>query len=895
MRTNTTANNENLTYRGNTLSRITILLFLFYCSINAISQIEKPDLTQKGLIEKYNTLDEINITSRYRMPADSVSIELKGKYDFTVNILNAAGDVTYSEKVTLGNESASLTKRITIKRDEDISTPTLLDNEFQVQVIGLSPESSLDESPIISVGEKLYKEFYLAQLISSIDGQFNDKFELIETSNEIATLSNTRANIYENEEVVFELKGSTKHIDLLSPQLAATGGYQAVVRFDAHKSNEGHSPKLEFFIADMNNNIITEIPSPTLTVDDREFMSKVVTLTIPSSIIIPHRLIIRCTADKNNPNVTCKLRKLRISCHDNIATNIQLSSCGENLNVSWDIINSDASIINKYIVQVLDESGTHWIAQSALIDGNNTTIPLNQECFSSRSYTVRVLTVGFGVINLGVSALNSFVYIKPGETLEVNTVSNIKLLLLGIQDSGVGALDKVAQMTTTNPTLSVNKVALQLKIKSGQYYFTSFPFQPDQLFVNCLEGLHRNNILIRRFDSQAYSSTPSNFNLSFPPIGDHTSTIPFSELQRGKGYLISVNKEVTGGNKGEDVFVTILGDVSTQSSRYINYNLLSLDIPGESITDDGSGNGYGYKGWSLLANPFPRAFSLTNNFYVSVYKIASLSSAGSNNDGKVAAAGYSVYRSIPGDVIPTFVPFFVQSNEATFSMQPTTIASSSANILSQELRLNLSDGNSYDEVILNLDEEASQFYTVGKDLVKMNPLGSGTPQISSKLGNESLVVRALTSDMAKEGVPVELFVGKSGKQTISIASSEWSDEFEYIIRNEDGDEFLLNDGTYEFDGVAGQTAKVTFIARTMPLSVKDAKTQKVVVSQVGDVIEISAPETIETIKLFNLNGSLVKSSNPMSETCTINSISKGAYIVEINMTTSYEVIKVLIQ
>ncbi|MGL5013587.1 MAG: T9SS type A sorting domain-containing protein [Bacteroidales bacterium] len=828
------------------------------------------------------------------MPADSVSIELKGKYDFTINILNAAGDVTYSETVTLGNESSSLTKRITIKRDEDISTPTLLDNEFQVQVIGLSPESSLDESPIISVGEKLYKEFYLAQLVSTIDGLFNDKFELIETSNEIATLSNTRANIYENEEVVFTLKGSTKHIDLLSPQLAATGGYQAVVRFDAHKSNEGHSPKLEFFIADMNNNIITEIPSPTLTVDDREFMSKVVTLTIPSSIIIPHRLIIRCTADKNNPNVTCKLRKLRISCHDNIATNVQLNSCGNNLNVSWDIINSDPYIKNKYIVQILGETGKTWIAQSEITSDNSASIYLDNGFITSRSYTVRVMTVNAENTNLGTSALNNFVYIKAGETLDVNTVSSIQLLLLGIEDSGIGALNRVAQLTTSNENLSVNKVALQLKITSGQYYFTSFPFQPDQMFVNCDEAIHKSNILLRSFNTEGYSNNPNSFSTSYPVMDDATSKMPFNEIDRGKGYLLSVNKSVTDGTAG-NVYVTITGNVSTQTSRYINYNLQELDVQSASVTDEEIGDGYGFKGWSLLANPFPRTFTLENNFYVSVYKIPSASSTSGSDDGKVSPAGYSVYRNTPNDTIPAFVPFFVQSDAATFAMKPRAISSSAASAFSQELRLSLTDGSSFDEVILNLDEEASQFYTIGKDLIKMSSLEAGVPQISSRIGNENLVVRALTNEMAEEGVLLELFIGKSGKQSLSIASSEWNGEYEYIVRNENGEEFALKNGVYEFDGVAGQTAKVTFIARTMPLSVEDAITQKVVVSQIGDAIEVSAPETIKNIKLFNLNGSLVNSSNPMSQTSSIKSIATGAYIVEINMATSREVVKVVIQ
>ncbi|MGL5893621.1 MAG: T9SS type A sorting domain-containing protein [Bacteroidales bacterium] len=848
-----------------------------------------------GESEKLDIIKTNTTTSRFFMPAENLTVRLRGRNKFYVNILNASGDITKTDSVTLGSENGFVGRVVTFIRDANSSTPTLLDNEFQVQVIGENAESTLAEAPFISVGENVYNENYLAQLASSINGSFNDKFELIETLEDATTLSNTRTTIYENEEVVFALKGSTKHIDLLSPQIATTGGYQAVVRFDAYKSNEGHNPKLEFFIADMNNNIIADITAPSLIVEDKIFTDKVVTIAIPSTINVAHRLIIRCSAyDKQNPNVTCTLNKLRISRHDNIATNVQLNSCGNNLNVSWDIINSDPSITNQYIVQILGETGKTWIAQSEAVSGNSTSISLDNDFRTSRSYTVRVMTLGANNTNLGVSALNNFVYIKAGETLDVNTVSSIQLLLLGIEDSGLGALNRVAQLTTSNENLSVNKVALQLKITSGQYYFTSFPFQPDQVFVNCDEATHRSNILLRSFNSESYSNSPNSFSASYPVMGDGTSTMPLSDIERGKGYLLSVNKSVTGGTAG-NVHVTITGNVSTQTSRYINYNLQELDVQSASVTDEEIGDGYGYKGWNLLANPFPRTFTLENNFYVSVYKIPSASSTSGSEDGKVAAAGYSVYRSTPNDTIPAFVPFFVQSDAATFAMKPRTISSSAAAEFSQELRLSLSDGNSFDEVILNLDEEASQFYTIGKDLVKMSSLGSGVPQISSRIGNENLVVRALTNEMAEEGVPVELFIGKSGKQSLSIASSEWDGEYEYFVRNANGEEFILNNGAYEFEGVAGKTTKITFFARTMPLSVEDEIAQRVVVSQLGDAIEISAPETIENIKLFNLNGSLVKSSTPMSETSTIKSIATGAYILEINMATSREVVKVVIQ
>ncbi|MGL5013589.1 MAG: T9SS type A sorting domain-containing protein [Bacteroidales bacterium] len=838
-----------------------------------------------------------NSTSQFFMPMSIIRVSNRGRGNFRINVINSSGEITTSKDVLLGDETGATTVITPIKRDGNINNETLLDNEFRINVIALDNESQLNRAPTLTFGDGIYNEDHIAQLVRDLGGVYSDSFELIESlEDEPHINASTKTSVYENDIVEFKFEDKIKHIDLLSPQLASNGGYQAVIRFDAYKNNEGHNPILQFFVADMNNNIISGIESPTVVVDNRTSTGKVVALNIPSSINEPHKIIIRCSVEKKpSANVICTLKKLRISRHDNIATNLQLSSCSNNLNVSWDIANSDTEVNNSYIVELLDESGKLLITQCEKVSTNSTTISLNSSIITSGIYTVRVVTIGSGNSRLGISALKTFTYIKAGDNFDTGSTTSIDYLMLGLEDDGnIGALNKVAQMTTTNTALSVNKVALQMKITSGQYYFVSFPFQPDQVFVNCDEATHRSNILLRSFNSEAYSNTPNSFSASYPVMGDGTSTMPLNEIERGKGYLLSVNKSVTGGTAG-NVHVTITGNVSTQTSRYINYNLQELDVQSASVTDEEIGDGYGYKGWNLLANPFPRTFTLENNFYVSVYKIPSASSTSGSDDGKVSAAGYSVYRSTPNDTIPAFVPFFVQSDAATFAMKPRTISSSAASAFSQELRLSLSDGSSFDEVILNLDEEASQFYTIGKDLVKMSSLGSGVPQISSRIGNENLVVRALTNEMAEEGIPVELYIGKSGKQSLSIASSEWNGEYEYIVRNENGEEFTLNNGVYEFEGVAGSTTKVTFIARSMPLGVGDATAQKVVVSQIGDAIEISSSETIENIKLFNFNGALVKSVNPMSETTTIRSIITGAYIVEINTATSREVVKVVIQ
>jgi len=874
--------------------------------------LEFPHLRPQGYLVRVSSLgDGINsntimgssqaelltyTTSLFCLPSESATVELKGGTGrYYASLLNASGKVvkTFTETV-----STSTTKTIKFDRDGSQETETILDNEYRILVAAADLNSTLSADPERIPGNQVYKnEGYLAQLVSDIKGVYNDKFELAETMEDgtVRLASTIQTIIYENETVEFNLTPQTKHIDLRTDELAAEGGYQAVIRFQTRKSEDKNNPKLQFFVADMNNNIITSIAAPTIIVNNLSFDDKVATLTIPSTVTGPHRIIIRCSVEKGNPHNTCYVKDLRITRHDNIATNLQLSSCTDSLKISWDIASTDEAITNCYAVQLLDETGTYFIAQSDETKGNSASISLDDDNIISGTYKLRVMTFTEDGAPLGISAMRSFTYIKSGDSFNIETTTKIDFLLLGLEDDGnVGALNKVAQMTTTNTQLDVTKVALQMKITSGQYYFVSFPFQPDSMYVDCAKALQGENIVIRGFDSEKYSVTPGNSNNFYPILGDGTTNIPFNSLEIGKGYLMSINTRATNNVKAE-VFVTIIANLSAQESRYVNYNLMELDMQGESVIEDGSGNGYGYKGWSLLANPFPRTFGLENNFYVSVYKLPSLSSTGSNDDGKVAAAGYSVYRNTPGDVIPAFVPFFVQSDAATFAMKPNTIASSTANDLSQELRLNLSDGNSFDEVILNLDEEASQFYTIGKDLIKMSSMASGVPQISSRVGSETLVVRALTPEMALEGIPVELYAGKSGKQSLSIANSEWDGEYEYFVRNANGEEFILNDGAYEFDGVAGKTTKITFFARTMPLSVEDEIAQKVTVSQLGDAIEISAPEMIQNVKLFNLNGSLVKSSTPMSERSTINSVETGVYIVEIIMATSREVVKVVIQ
>ncbi|MGL5893623.1 MAG: hypothetical protein ACRCZM_03300, partial [Bacteroidales bacterium] len=575
-------------------------------------------------------------TSQFLMSTRSVIINLLGIGDYKINILNASGRITHSKNITLEKDSVTRTKII---RDGATDTETLLDNEFRVQVISENLESSLKRNPIITTGNNLYDEIHLAQLASNIAGVFTDKFEFEETMIDSPTTLNS-AELFQKEIIEFKLKNSTKQIELRTDTFATEGGYQAVIRLQAMRSNNGHTPKLEFFVADINNNIIADIPSNIILVENLTLVDKVVTLSIPSSVNTPHKIIIRCTSDKQNPNVTCTIKNLRISRHNNIATNIQLSSCANKLNLSWIIPEGVDSHNNNYFAQILDETGCWTIERSNIVTENKVSISLDQINLKSGTYKIRVISRDKEKLRLGTSALKTFTYIKAGDKFDTGSTTSIDYLMLGLEDDGnIGALNKVAQMTTTNTALSVDKVALQLKITSGQYYFVSFPFQPDQVLVNCDEATHRSNILLRSFNSEAYSTTPNSFSASYPVMGDGTSTLPFSEIERGKGYLLSVNNSVTGGIKG-DVYVTIVGDVSNQSSRYINYNLQELDVQGASVIDTESGDGYGFKGWSLLSNPFPRKFGLENNFYVSVYKIPSVSSTSGSDDGKVSPAGY---------------------------------------------------------------------------------------------------------------------------------------------------------------------------------------------------------------------------------------------------------------
>ncbi|MGL5894742.1 MAG: hypothetical protein ACRCZM_09040, partial [Bacteroidales bacterium] len=515
--------------------------------------------------------------SLFCLPSNNASVSLWGSGKFIINLLNASGKIVTTQDITIQNSGTTSH----FKRDDDPKTATHLDNEYRIQVVAAGITSSLSEDLIRNSENQVYEnEGYLAQLVSDIKGEYNDKFELAETFEDgtVRLASTIPTIIYENETVEFNLTPQTKHIDLRTDELATQGGYQAVIRFQTRKSEDKNNPKLQFFVADMNNNILTSVTAPTISVTSNTFVDKVATLTIPSTITVPHKIIIRCSVEKGNPHNTCYVKDLRISRHDNIATNLQLSSCGNCLNVSWDIANVDEAINNCYAVQVLDETGTFFRAQSAETTENNATISLDDDNIKSGIYKLRVITLGENGVGLGISAMRNFTYIKAGDTFDTGSTTNIDYLMLGLEDNGnIGALNKVAQMTTTNTALSVNKVALQLKITSGQYYFVSFPFQPDQVLVNCDEATHRKNILLRSFNSEGYSNNPSSFSTSYPVMGDGTTTMPFNEIDRGNGYLLSVNNSVTGGVKGE-VFVTIIGNVSEQDSRYINYNLQELDV-----------------------------------------------------------------------------------------------------------------------------------------------------------------------------------------------------------------------------------------------------------------------------------------------------------------------------
>ncbi|MGL4993908.1 MAG: hypothetical protein ACRC6R_07275, partial [Bacteroidales bacterium] len=405
-------------------------------------------------------------TSLFCLPSEKASVELQGKGKYNVSLLNASGKVVKSQSIT-SDSNSSFNNTVKFNRDAAPNTVTELDNEYRIQVSAADVSSELTADPIRTCGSQVYKnESYLAQLVSDINGVYKDKFELVEETNggtvRVSEVNNT---IYQNAIVEFVLKSDTKQIDLRTDTLSSKGGYQAVIRFQAMRSNNGHTPKLQFFVADINNNILADITAPTIIVEDMSLVDRVVTLVVPATVNVPHKIIIRCTSDKANPNVTCTLKNLRISRHDNIATNVQLSSCGNNLNITWDIVNTDPSIENSYVAQILDETGSWFREQSTTVTSNSASISLLSQHITTGTHKVRVLTVKDGK-TLGISALYSFVYIKAGETFDTGTTDNINFLMMGLEDNGnTGAINRAAQLTTSNTALSVNKVALQIKIK----------------------------------------------------------------------------------------------------------------------------------------------------------------------------------------------------------------------------------------------------------------------------------------------------------------------------------------------------------------------------------------------------------------------------------------------
>lgn len=451
------------------------------------------------------------------------------------------------------------------------------------------------------------------------------------------------------------------------------------------------------------------------------------------------------------------------------------------------------------------------------------------------------------------------------------------------ENSPKGAFDRAGQINYALAAghsqlggMTFKKSTIEMHAFKWKAYFMSFPFTPSSITF----GEYENNVLqtpsqktlgngysISFFDPMNYSIRTGNY------FGNLSSTNDFANLKPGLGYQFSVPDGPVALNP---VVIYMEGDESIPSDaenfKYLTYGKLSAAITAFFNSEQSAIETY--NGWNILANPFPRYTKVQNLLFNRV----------------IVWNGIQYHDYSNGDSIPTFVSVYAQTNQQRvldITSGLTSASTFSNSITPADLRLNLSDGSYNDRITFSLAEESSQFYTIGNDLLKMFAASSVVPQLYTKLEKTNLAVRSLSIEDAEAGVNFFAKIGKTGRQTFSINKNEWPSNYNFYLRDANGDKVNLSEGAYSFEGVQGATVEFTLSAvpmipmenTTEPKVEKKEKKIKVYVDGKKVIVE-SPEEEIKQVTIVDLLGNVVYKGNGSKDKTVITVAKSGTYLVQ---------------
>lgn len=198
------------------------------------------------------------------------------------------------------------------------------------------------------------------------------------------------------------------------------------------------------------------------------------------------------------------------------------------------------------------------------------------------------------------------------------------------------------------------------------------------------------------------------------------------------------------------------------------------------------------------------------------------------------------------------------------------------NVISNLIKLKVSDENSYDESIIRLDPEATEGFESNLDMHKMFSYNEDLPQLFST-ANDNMVINVLPLETVS--IPMDV-IGKDGNEmNISIVESN---DFDQIFLSDDylGTQTNLMETSYSFIYDASQSDRFTVYFTLVGM--EDNILEDIKIYSYNKKVKVEIPLEIDgQIQIVNLMGQIVKEVSARSGSQEISIEKTGYYLVRI--------------
>jgi hypothetical protein len=340
-------------------------------------------------------------------------------------------------------------------------------------------------------------------------------------------------------------------------------------------------------------------------------------------------------------------------------------------------------------------------------------------------------------------------------------------------------------------------------------------------------------------------------------------------------------------------FWLYLGNAGAGGSSSINTLPITIDVTGQPYvgnfnfnpTYTNSGNPFD-DGYNLIANPYPSAIDWLSsnwtktNINNAIYMYQADNGQYASFVGGIATNGGSRY-------IASSQGFYIQANAASPVLIINENAKTASNpvLIKEEdpsnvLRLKVEGDNVSDEMVIHLNEAATNQFDSNFDAKKMFSNDPMNPSISSICNNKDMAINSLPFNGNTTKIPVRVTVGKNGMYKLTWTGLEgFADGSCFVLEDMDKaiKTSLQKDQVYYFNATAGFKAPrfIIHISTPLPNTITNAKCSN---SSDGSITVSNASNTTTLVQLRDEDTNILEEAQ-VENSYTFSNLKEGLYTI----------------